>query len=141
MLLEKLKEVQTNAVGPNESNLFNKIESNYDSFSFFFWKRSVFNDRFKLSFITELLKKEIDEKEQHDYAGVHCDSDLEYEDDSDEEYFSDTEVEIRKKLKYDIDTMFEIIYKRDFNKWSLSSIHNRWTQISKEDYGRVQIHR
>lgn len=79
-----------------------------------------------------MLHKEIERKELEDYIGVTQDSDLEYDShcSSGEDCFSEDEVRRKKEVKYDIDTMFEIIQKRDFRKWSLSTINNKYRQIS-----------
>lgn len=88
-----------------------------------------------------MLRKEIDKVEMSLYNGLECDSDEETkEDEADDEYFSDTEV-TRKVIDYDLDKMFEIITKRDFNKWGMGTIHNRYTKISQGDAGRKQISR
>lgn len=75
------------------------------------------------------------------YIGEECDSDEELnQDESDEEYTSEDEVQ-RKPLDYDLDKMFEILNKRDFHKWSLATIHNKYKKISNDPSGRVQLHR
>lgn len=91
--------------------------------------------------LIELIRKEVDEKENTDYIGIDYDSDIEPIEQSDDEYQSDSEVEVRKPLTYDIDTMFDIIYKRDYRQWSLSTIHSKYKQVSSDPYGRVQLHR
>jgi hypothetical protein len=48
------------------------------------------------------------------------DSNVEEQQDSDEEYQSDSEVVKRKAIDYDLETMWNIIHKRDFYNWSLS---------------------
>lgn len=75
------------------------------------------------------------------YLGVECDSDEELnQDESDEEYEGDNEAQ-QKPIDYDLDKMFEIIKKRDFNKWSLSTIHSKYTKISDTPSGRMQLTR
>lgn len=74
------------------------------------------------------------------YSGIECDSDEEHEHESDEEYFSD-EGEHRTAIDYDIDKMFEIVNKRLFNKWSMRTIHSKYTKISDGDTGRKQLSR
>lgn len=74
------------------------------------------------------------------YFGLECDSDEELQDESDEEYYSEDE-SLRKTVDYDIDKMFEIIKCRDFNKWSLSHIHNRYKKIDGGPNGRMQLSR
>lgn len=75
------------------------------------------------------------------YVGLECDSDEDIiEDESDAEYFSD-DSDTRKTVDYDLDKMFEIVKKRDFNKWSLSTIHNRYTKVSQGEGGRKQFSR
>lgn len=74
--------------------------------------------------------------------GVDFDSDQEIESDSDDEFHSDTEAQPRLMVNYDIDTMFEIVRKRDFNNWKLCTISNRYKQIStNSSTGRSQITR
>lgn len=76
-----------------------------------------------------------------EFIGVECDSDEEeIEDESDVDYQSDSEA-TRTVVDYDIDKMFEIITKRDFNKWSLSHINNRYRKIQLGDAGRKQLSR
>lgn len=88
-----------------------------------------------------LLRKEIDKVEMSHYFGIECDSDDEVEEDeSDAEYFSDDQV-LRKTIDYDLEKMFEIIKKRDFNNWSLRTIQNHYTKISDGAAGRMQIMR
>lgn len=75
------------------------------------------------------------------YFGVECDSDEELiEDESDSEYFSEPE-ERRSVVDYDIEKMFEIVKKRDFNKWSMRTIHHHYTKIRDDDAGKKQISR
>lgn len=88
----------------------------------------------------ELLRKEIDNIQMSQYFGLECDSDEELQDESDEEYYSEDE-SLRKTVDYDIDKMFEIIKCRDFNKWSLSHIHNRYKKIDGGPNGRMQLSR
>lgn len=88
----------------------------------------------------ELLRKEIKAKEVDDFIGIGYDSDQEIATDSDDEYHSSDEIQERKRIKYDLDTMYDIIRKRDFNKWKLSTIHNRYKNVSLLS-GRTQISR
>lgn len=76
------------------------------------------------------------------YFGIEHDSDEELqENETDgEEYESDDQT-LRQTIDYDLDKMFEIINKRDFNKWSMSTIHTRYRKVRGDDYGRVQIFR
>lgn len=75
------------------------------------------------------------------YLGIECDSDEDIADDeSDVDYLSDSET-TRKTVDYDLDKMFEIIKKRDFNKWSMTHIHNQFTKIHQGDAGRKQLSR
>lgn len=88
-----------------------------------------------------MLQKEIDKVQMSEFIGVECDSDEEeIEDESDVDYQSDSEA-TRTVVDYDIDKMFEIITKRDFNKWSLSYINNRYRKIQLGDAGRKQLSR
>lgn len=67
------------------------------------------------------------------YDGIDCDSDEEFpEDDSNPKYFSDDESN-RKMVDYDLDKMFEIVSKRDFSKWSMSTIHHRYKKVQDGD--------
>lgn len=75
------------------------------------------------------------------YIGLECDSDDEIqEDDSEIQYFSDDE-STRSVVDYDIEKMFEIVKKRDFSKWSISTIHGRYNKIHLDDAGRKQLSR
>lgn len=56
------------------------------------------------------------------------------------EYFSDDESTL-KIVDYDIEKMFEIVKKRDFSKWSISTIHDRYEKIHLNDAGRKQLSR
>lgn len=87
------------------------------------------------------MQQEIDKNDYEDFIGVSFDHEQEiYE--SDEEYYSESEVGERKMPKYDLDTMYDIIQRRDFNKWSLSTITHRYKQLSKnETTTRKQISR
>lgn len=88
-----------------------------------------------------MLRKEVDEVEMSQYFGIECDSDEEgHEDESDAEYFSDDEIH-RKSVDYDLERMFEIICKRDFNNWSMATIHSRYRKISDGASGKMQITR
>lgn len=90
-----------------------------------------------------LLRKEVDKMEWTQYVGVECDSDLELkEDESDAEYFSDDPSDRQHQtINYDLDKMFEIVKKRDFNKWSMPTIHSHFRQIQDGPTGRVQLTR
>lgn len=84
----------------------------------------------------------MDNKEWAAYVGIECDSDLELEEDeSDAEGFSEDEALQRQAITYDIEKMDEIIRKRDFNNWSLATIHNRYKQIQDGSTGRSQLTR
>lgn len=75
------------------------------------------------------------------YFGTECDSDDEIEEDeSDAEYFSDDQV-LRKTIDYDLEKMFEIIKKRDFNNWSLGTICHHYRKIDEGSTGRMQLTR
>lgn len=88
-----------------------------------------------------LLRKEVDKVQMSQYFGLECDSDDEMpEVESDAEYFSDDEV-VRQAIDYDIEKMFEIVKKRDFDKWSMSTIHNKYRKVHEGDAGRKQISR
>lgn len=88
-----------------------------------------------------MLRKEVDKVQMSQFVGLECDSDEEEQDDeSDVDYQSDSE-STRSVVDYDIEKMFEIIIKRDFNKWSLSHIHDRYNKIKQGDAGRKQLSR
>lgn len=91
---------------------------------------------------TAFLKNE-SEREIDNLIGVGIDWDEESECDSDDEIHSEDEIERRAilKLNYDIDTMYEIVCRRDFNQWNLSSISHRYRQIVNSSTGRSQISR
>lgn len=89
-----------------------------------------------------LLRKEVDKVQWAQYVGVECDSDDEIEEDeSDAEYFSEDEVTQRNTVDYDLDKMFEIVKKRDFNNWSISTIHHHYRHVSDGPAGKIQITR
>lgn len=89
-----------------------------------------------------LLRKEVDKLQTAQYFGVECDSDLEVEEDeSDAEGFSDDEMTRHQTLDYDLEKMFEIVKKRDFNHWSMQTIHHHYRQINDGGQGRTQISR
>jgi len=91
--------------------------------------------------ILGLLRKEVDRVEMFQYFGIECDSDDEIEEDeSDAEYFSDDQV-VRRAVNYDLEKMFEIIKKRDFNNWSMDTIHNHYTKVDTGNSGRMQLTR
>lgn len=92
-------------------------------------------------YLEGLLRKEVDKVQMSQYVGLECDSDEEInEDESNTEYFSDDGA-TRKTVDYDLDKMFEIVKKRDFNKWSLSTIHHHYTKVSLGENGRKQLSR
>lgn len=88
-----------------------------------------------------MLQKQMKRREDEDFVEVQIDFDEDYADDSDDETYSEDEGMEVKRMKYDIDKMFEIIHKRDYRNWSLATIHNHYTQISSSAYGRTQISR
>lgn len=89
-----------------------------------------------------MLEKQLKRREEQDFDEVQINYDEECSDDSDnDETYSENEGVERKRMKYDIDQMFEIIHKRDYKKWSLSHIHHDYRQISSDAYGRTQISR
>lgn len=96
----------------------------------------------KFSF-PDIVYKEIDKKINTGYQGLGIDSDLESECESDNDYHSADEAQERKEFKcdYDIHKMFDIIWKRDHQNWSLNTIHNKYKKISNEPYGRVELSR
>lgn len=87
-----------------------------------------------------MLRKEIDKVQMSQYVGIECNSDEEIYEEADEESYSDDEA-FRKVIDYDLDKMFEIVKKRDFSKWSMRTIHNRYAKVSDGDAGRKQISR
>lgn len=75
------------------------------------------------------------------YFGLECDSDDEIEEDeSDAECFSDDQI-VRKSIDYDLEKMFEIITKRDFKNWSMSTIHHHYKKVSEGSTGKMQLTR
>lgn len=100
-------------------------------------KKQLFNVK-----ILGLLRREIDEVEMSQYFGLDYDSDEEWEGgDDDKEYSSADESTSGHAVTYNIEKMFEIIQKRDFNEWSLPNIHHNYRQIKEGDAGRKQIQR
>lgn len=88
-----------------------------------------------------MLRKEVDKMQMSEFIGLAHDSDEEeVEDESDVDYYSDSEI-IRTVVDYDIEKMFEIISKRDFSNWSISHINDRYRKIHLGDAGRKQISR
>lgn len=76
-----------------------------------------------------------------EFDDIECDSDDEIQEmEPDSEFFSDDEP-TRKVIDYDLDKMFEIVKRRDFNKWSMTTIHHIYKKISVGDAGRKQISR
>lgn len=89
----------------------------------------------------DLLRKEVDKVQMSQYFGVECDSDDEIEEDeSDAEYFSDDQI-VRKSIDYDLEKMFEIVKKRDFNNWSMETIHHHYKKVSIGSTGKMQLTR
>lgn len=89
-----------------------------------------------------LLRKEIDKVEMSQYFGVDYDSDQELnKEETESDYNSADERDIRNVITYDIDKMFEIVKKRDFNKWSIPTIHSKYKLIKDGDAGRKQLSR
>lgn len=75
------------------------------------------------------------------YDGLGFDSDDEmHEHGSDDEYQSDDDSQ-RNVCTYDLDKMFEIVNKRDFNKWKMNTIHHHYRQVAEGHAGRMQISR
>lgn len=87
-----------------------------------------------------MLRKEVDKVEMSQYDGIEYDSDDEFREESDDEYQSDEDIE-RHICTYDIEKMFEIITKRDFNKWRLATLQHRYKQIKLGEAGRKQLSR
>lgn len=88
-----------------------------------------------------LLRREVDKVKMSQYFGLECNSDEEMQkDESDVGYFNEDEV-TRNVPDYDPDKMFEIVNKRDFNKWSMKTIHHRYTKIHDESSGNMIISR
>lgn len=82
----------------------------------------------------------MDKIEASHYIGIECDSDQELQEDEPDECLSDDE-DVRNVIDYDLDKMFDIIWKRDFNKWDLSTIHQHYPKVSEGDSGQKQISR
>lgn len=76
------------------------------------------------------------------FFGLEHDSDeeMQYDDQSDAEYQSDDDTP-RTVIDYDIEKMFDIIQKRDFNGWSLKTIHHHYKKIKEGETGRKQLSR
>lgn len=74
------------------------------------------------------------------YLGVECDSDAELYDSDQSETYSDDGAK-RKNIDYDIEKMFEIVKKRDFNKWSMDTIHHKYKKVCVGEAGRKQMSR
>lgn len=137
MLFDKLKELKMSSEDQTESRIFGRVERRYSII--FLRKRMKY--LINIVHILELLRNEIDKVQITRYFGIECDSDEELnEEESDGEYFSDDEP-VKSTIHYDLDTMFEIVKKRDFNKWSIRSIHHRYRQIKEGATGRKQIAR
>lgn len=116
----------------------------FESFFLLLWHYYFYIAILKTLFciLKGLLRKEIDKIEASQYFGIECDSDEEMnEDESDVEYFSEDETSPRKAIDYDLDKMFEIVKKRDFNKWSMQTINTHYRKISPDASGRMQITR
>lgn len=75
------------------------------------------------------------------FIGLEYDSDEEEVDDDESDVDYHSESEASRIIDYDIEKMFEIINKRDFNKWSIPYIHDRYRKIQLGDAGRKQISR
>lgn len=89
-----------------------------------------------------LLKREMDQIEFLESIGLDFDSDQEIDDDSDDECYSADEAHEQKKMKYtDIDTMYDIVTKRYYNKWHMSTISHRYKKIQNNESGRKEIWR
>lgn len=73
--------------------------------------------------------------------GLHPDSEAEIEPDSDEEW-RECEALNPGPIDYDLDTMYEIIDKRDNHKWNLHTLRNKWKKISNNEHtARNQLYR
>ena len=79
------------------------------------------------SVILEKFEKHLDQTmdriERFDLLCIESD---EGSDDRSNYELSTSDAEDIKKLKYDLDTQFEIMDKRDNHGWSLKTIHHRW---------------
>lgn len=80
----------------------------------------------------------MDKIQMSQYIGLVCDSDDEIQEDDSEIDANDSHETI---VDYDIEKMFEIVKKRDFSKWSISTIHGRYKKIHLDDAGRKQLSR
>lgn len=86
-----------------------------------------------------MLQAEEERRVEQSLDSLNIDSDAEQVL-TDEEYHSSDEL-TRNPITYDIDTMFEIVYNRDYLGWSLDRIHHRWRQIHTGSSGRTQLTR
>lgn len=80
---------------------------------------------------TGLVRKEIEGREKEDFVTLGIDSDHELDSSDDEDaYHSESEANYRKTVDYDLDKMFEIIRRRDSNKWSINTLQHRYHKLS-----------
>lgn len=88
-----------------------------------------------------MLNREIEKCKENDYIGIPSDFDAEKKEDLENEYFIKNVTINRKLLDYNINKMCEIIHKRDFNNWSLTTIHHHYTKIYNNNSGQMQLKR
>lgn len=77
-----------------------------------------------------MIQHENERQEEEFATPLHFSSDVEESKSDEEEVYSETEKESRRPLDYDLDKMFEIVQKRENNKWSLQTIKNHYKKIS-----------
>lgn len=91
--------------------------------------------------ITGMAKIELEKHDDLDFYGLKINSDAEEESLSDLDYESESDVPA-PFVDYDIDTMHNIVEKRDYHHWSMATIRNRWRKININDNSaRKQISR
>lgn len=94
----------------------------------------------KLLFLNlEFIENEFYKREE--LFGLHADSEAEIEPDSDDEW-RECEALNPLPLEYDLDTMYEIIDKRDNHGWTLNTLRHKWKKLSNnEASARTQLYR
>lgn len=131
ILYEKIREVEQEIANPEDIDLYTKLEGKFICVSFLPIS----------SLLLGLLRKEIDKTEDLDYAGICQDSDAELEESDEDSVYSETEINRRRSIPYNLDKQFEIVTKRDHNGWSYSHIHHCYKFIDSDHYGRTQLSR
>lgn len=117
---------------------------NFSFYLKYLYYKYIFYNTLHIIYTTflDLLRKEVDRREMSQHDGLGFDSDYEFADnESDDEYQSADENISREVCTYDIEKMFEIVNKRDFNKWKMNTIHHSYRQVHDGSAGRKQISR